>query len=203
MNKKDALENHKTYLERKKVYKKFGYNVDKERGFILKKAMPLKGRILEAGTGKGHFALAMAKKGYSFTTFDISKEEQRFAKLNLDYYGLSKLVKFKIENAERTSFKKGSFDTVISVNTLHHLKNPKKVIREFIRVLSITGKLVIADFTNDGFRVMDKIHSLEGNSHTTGILKMNDMVSLLKKHGFLIKQYRSKYQQVVVAARNI
>jgi len=69
---KEVLENHKRYLERKALYSSLGYNVDRERTFILEKARPLYGNILEAGTGKGHFALELARAGYKFTTFDIS-----------------------------------------------------------------------------------------------------------------------------------
>ena len=60
--------NHQRYLKRKAVYSSFGYDVDKERAFIVAKARPFYGNILEAGTGKGHFALALAKAGYSFIT---------------------------------------------------------------------------------------------------------------------------------------
>ncbi|MFA6378684.1 MAG: hypothetical protein WCX16_02760, partial [Candidatus Omnitrophota bacterium] len=48
---KEILENFKQYLERKALYKSFGYDVDQERGFVLEQAKPLKGKILEAGTG--------------------------------------------------------------------------------------------------------------------------------------------------------
>ena len=124
----EILENHKKYLERKALYKSLGYDVDKERDFILEQAKPLYGRILEAGTGKGHFALALAKAGYQFITFDISAEEQRFAKLNIAHFGFEKQVNFRIENGERTSFSEGSFDTVFSVNVLHHLRNPYQAV---------------------------------------------------------------------------
>jgi len=35
---KKVLENHKRYLERKALYKSFGYDVDKERAFVIEKA---------------------------------------------------------------------------------------------------------------------------------------------------------------------
>jgi hypothetical protein len=40
---KEILENFKQYLERKALYKSFGYDIDHERGFVLKQAKPLKG----------------------------------------------------------------------------------------------------------------------------------------------------------------
>ena len=69
---KEVLENHKRYLERVKLYRSFGYDLEKERDFILDKSLPISGEILEIGTGKGHFALVLAKRGFRFTSIDIS-----------------------------------------------------------------------------------------------------------------------------------
>jgi len=195
------LENHKVYLERKKLYKSFGYDIDKERDFVLEAAMPLSGKILEAGTGKGHFALALAKRGYSFVTFDISEEEQRFAKLNIAYNGLEKQVDFRIKDGEHTGFFDASFDVVLSVNVLHHLANPYRVIDELIRVLATGGKLVISDFSKMGFRVMDKIHAIDGKAHEAGKVSLLDAEKYLSNKGFLIKKTKSAHQHVVVATR--
>ena len=197
----EILQNHKQYLERKALYKSFGYDMDKEREFILEQARPVLGRILEAGTGKGHFALVLAKTGHSFVTFDISADEQHFAKLNLAYFGLEKSVVFRIENGEHTSFTDASFDTIFSVNVLHHLDNPCKVIDELIRLLSSKGKLVLADFTEEGFKFMDKIHSMEGHTHGTGKLSMAEAEDYLAKKGFSAKKAESKYQSVLIAER--
>ncbi|MBU4304045.1 MAG: class I SAM-dependent methyltransferase [Candidatus Omnitrophica bacterium] len=200
---KEVIGNYKTYLERKKLYKGFGYDVDKERDFILGQAKPLLGKILEAGTGKGHFALALAKQGHSFVTFDISEEEQRFAKLNLAYFGFEKQVDFRIENGEHTSFADGSFDVIFSVNVIHHLRNPYQVIEELTRLLSQEGKLVLGDFTEEGFKIMDKIHALEGKGHEVNKTTLLDIEAYLIKKGFSIKKSKSMYQHVHVAQRDI
>jgi len=199
--KKEVIENHKAYLKRNKIYKSFGYDIDKERDFILEVAMPLSGKILEAGTGKGHFALALAKQGYSFVTFDISKEEQCFARLNIMHSGLEKQIDFRIEDGECTSFAAASFDVVFSVNVLHHLVNPYRVIDELIRILAPGGKLVISDFSKKGFGIMDKIHALEGKTHEVGKASLLDAEKYLSKNGFSIEKARSAYQYVVVATR--
>lgn len=194
-------ENHKKYLKRKSLYRSFGYDIDKERAFIIEKAKPFYGRILEAGTGKGHFALALAKAGYRFTTFDISRTEQAFARLNLEYFGLDNSVKFRIENGENLSFKDKSFDTVFSVNTFHHLSNPYKVADEFIRVLYFPGKIILSDFTKTGLKIMDKIHALEGNIHEVSKTKLSDIGRYLLKNGFRIEKKKSRFQEVIIALR--
>ena len=196
---KQVLKNHQRYLERKALYKSFGCDVDKEREFIIAKAQPLYGDILEAGTGKGHFALSLAKQGYRFTTFDISAQEQNFAKLTLKYFGLDNLVDFRIENGEHLSFADGIFDMVFSVNTLHHLANPYKVIDEFIRVLSFEGRIVLSDFTVEGFQLMDKIHRSEGNIHQVSKTTLADAERYLITKGFKIQKHNSQFQDVSIA----
>ena len=63
---REAIENHQRYLERKRLYQAYGFDIDKERKFAFNKSKPLYGDILEVGSGKGHFALTLAKEGYKF-----------------------------------------------------------------------------------------------------------------------------------------
>lgn len=200
---KEAIENHQKYLERKALYKSFGCDIDKERAFIIEKAQPIYGDILEAGTGKGHFALALAKEGYRFTTFDISEQEQKFARLNLKYFGIDHLVDFCIENGESLSFKDKSFDIIFSINTFHHLLNPYKVLDELIRLLSFEGKLVLSDFTKEGMALMDKIHASEGREHEVSKTTLSDIESYLVNKGFRTQKHKSKFQEVLISYRQI
>ncbi|HNQ50399.1 MAG TPA: class I SAM-dependent methyltransferase [Candidatus Omnitrophota bacterium] len=197
----ETAKNHELYLERKALYKTFGYDVDQERGFVLEQAKPLDGKIVEAGTGKGHFALCLAAEGRPFVTFDISPEEQSFARLNLAYFGLDHLADFRIENAEHTGFADQSFDIILSVNVLHHLSDPYKVLDEFIRITSAHGKIVLADFTDEGFKIMDRIHGLEGKTHEVGKVGLNEAQAYFIQKGFSVKKTRSAYQCVLVASR--
>ena len=199
----DLVNNHKRYSERLVLFKSFGYDVEWEREFIINQARPLHGKILEAGTGKGYFALALANAGYSFVTFDISAEEQNFAKLNLAYYGFNNLADFRIENAECTSFPDCSFDIIFSVNVLHHLQKPYQVVDDLLRILSPQGKLVLADFTEAGFRIIAEIHAGEGKKHEAGKVNLADVESYLLKKRFSVRRAASVIQDVLVARKNI
>lgn len=199
MDEKEILENHNKYLERKKIYLGYGFDIDQERQLVIDKAKPLSGNILEVGTGKGHFALMLAKQGYNFTSVDISAEEQRSAKLNLRYFGLDGNVNLMVENAEHLSFKDQSFDVLFSVNVLHHLDAPFKVIDEFIRVLAPKGKIVLSDFTTAGFDILDKIHSDEGASHDKGATELIDVDTYLVRKGFKTEKHSSKFQDILIA----
>lgn len=198
---KEVLENYQKSVERKSLYESFGYDVEGERNFIIGKAQPISGNILEAGTGKGHFTLALANAGYTFTTFDISETEQTFAKLILKYFDLDKQADFRIENGEHLNFKENNFDVIFSINTIHHFINPYQVIEELLRVLSLKGKLVLSDFTKEGFELMDKIHASEGNKHEVNKATLLDIKSYLINKSFKIEEHKTKFQEVIIAYR--
>ena len=200
---KEVLENHKRYLERKKLYQSHGFDIDKERKFVLDKAEPLFGDILEVGTGKGHFALILAGEGYKFTSVDVSGEEQSIARLNLRYFGLEDTVDFRIENAGHLSFGDKSFDVIFSINTVHHLEDPFKVMDELVRIVSFEGKIVLSDFTKDGFEILDKIHGAEGRIHKTTKFNLGDIEKHLGHKGFKIDRYESKFQEMLTAYKSI
>ena len=201
--KKEILENHRMYLERIKFYKSFGYDADKERKFILDVAMPVFGNVLEVGTGKGYFALLLAREGFIFSSVDISEEEQKFARLNLKYFGLEKFADLRIENAECMSFDDKSFDVIFSINTFHHLENPFKVTDEMIRLVTFEGKIVISDFTKKGLDIIDRMHKSESRIHHVGVADLNKIKEYLAGKGFTTQKEESKYQQVLIAYHQI
>jgi len=196
-----VAENHNNYLERINLYKKFGYDIEKERNFIFQAAHPISGKILEVGTGKGHFTIRLAKEGKRFTSIDVSAEEQEYAKLNIQHLKLENSVEFKIENAECLSFNENSFDIVFSINTVHHLPNPDKVINEMVRVLTVKGRIILSDFTKDGFKLIERIHESEGRKHEFSQDKLSRAAVYLKSKGFTIDIHKTTHQETVVAYR--
>lgn len=197
-----VLENHKRYLDRVNFQKGFGYDVERERSFIFEKSKPIEGDILEVGTGKGYFTLELAKAGYSFISVDLSAEEQEFARLNLEYLGLTKQVDFKIDDAENLSFENGSFDVVFAINVIHHFTEPFKAVNEFIRIIKPKGKIILSDFSEEGFRLIDKIHASEGRKHEEGKVSLSEISDYLKGRGFNIKECRSELEDVIVVAKH-
>jgi ubiquinone/menaquinone biosynthesis C-methylase UbiE len=197
-----VLENHKLYLKRIELYQSFGYDLEKERVFILDKSLPVSGNILEIGTGKGHFSLALAKGGFSFTSIDISRQEQAIARLNLRYFGLENHADFRIEDAEGLSFPDHSFDIIFSINVFHHLESPSKVLDEMIRLLRPTGKLVLSDFTQKGLDMVNRCHRQEGRIHDYFKNGLEQAKDLFMYKGFNIKEAQSNAQSVLIAEGN-
>jgi ubiquinone/menaquinone biosynthesis C-methylase UbiE len=199
MMEKEIIENHNRFLERVALYKEYGYDIEKERFFIIEKARPVSGAILEAGTGKGYFTLALAREGFTFTSFDISDEEQKYARLNLTYHGLEDRVHFDIADAECLPYNDDSFNVIFAVNMIHHLSSVRKVFDEFIRILSPQGKIILCDFNDRGFALLDEIHALDGRKHESAGT-IDEARTKLTERGFMMKEYSSEMQYVIVAS---
>lgn len=197
----DVLENHKNYLERAGYYRSFGYDLERERDFILDLSVPVSGEILEIGTGKGHFALALAKRGHSFISVDISRQEQEIALLNLRYFGLEKQAVFKIDDAEHLSFASQSFDVIFSVNVFHHLKNPPSALDEMARLLRLKGKIVLSDFNDKGLEIINVCHTAEGRVHDHFKHRLSEAKRYFLMKGFTVREYQSEVQEVLIADR--
>ncbi len=193
------VDNHKKYRQRIELYKRFGYDIEEERKFILDKSYPLYGEIMEAGTGKGHFTLALAKEGYRFTSIDISAEEQKFAKSNIEYYGLKGNVAFRLADIYHLPFKDREFDIVFCVHMFHHLEDPLPAVDELARVVSFEGKIILSDFSRKGLELIDKVHQSEGRTHPASQFDLHHTAAYLSGKGFRLEKHQTEFQDLIIA----
>jgi len=185
--------------DRLRLFKRYGYDIPRARRFILAKARICGGRILEVGTGKGHMAVALAKNGLKVVSIDLDRKAQKTAKLKLKSLKLDKLVSLKFMNAERLKYKDNSFDEVVSVNFIHHAKNPAKCLKEMVRVAK--SKIIIADLNKRGESIMEKVHALDGHNHAASKMSLLGVKEYLQKTGLVVKVYRNVCQTVIIAKR--
>ena len=185
-------------LKKLKLFKKFGYDIPRARKEIVSKAK-LFGRVLEVGTGKGHLAVALAQKGLKIISIDMDKKAQQVALVNLKRLEFDKQITLKYMNAERLFYRDSFFDGVISVNFLHHARNPLRCIKEMIRVTK--NILVLADINKKGERIMDKVHALEGHSHPGSKVSFKDLKLFLRESGMKVKTYKNNCETVLIARK--
>ncbi len=115
--------------------------------------LPESSRVLEIGTGTGHFARAAARAGHRVTALDVSPAMLEYAARRAQAEGLSGI---DFEHAGFLTFATApaTFDAAVSVAVLHHLPDLwKSVALENIRrTLKPGGQFLLCDlvFSSDG-----------------------------------------------------
>lgn len=199
MNTIDYQKASERHAARQVAYKKFGCDPQRESWFVIEKALPIGGRILEVGSGQGYFAKSLAERGYCLMGVDPCADDIAIARWNLERAGLSSMADFKVAGGEKLPFADRSFDMIFSVKVLHHLESPFKVVDEMVRVLAPEGKIVISDFSDDGFALVEKIHQMEGETHPRLGSPMIKIKKYLVTRGLGVQHEHTRFQETLIA----
>jgi len=136
--------------------------------------------ILELATGTGRTVALLARLGYKVTTGDLT-DEKRSEAMNRITPAYAEKVSMIAADMERLPFADGSMRNIISLNTLHELDHPLACVQELVRVHHPEGTLVIGDFNETGFDVMQELHQLlYGHDHPRGTLPMQELEPILR-----------------------
>jgi ubiquinone/menaquinone biosynthesis C-methylase UbiE len=161
-----ALEESREYrAKRNERFLAHGIDRDGMTGFVVDAAEPLPGRVLDIGTGRGFTAVELARRGAAVTTLDMSEEMLNSAYLHAVDAGVAGRIEFHLADGGDLPFEEGSFEVVTMINVLHHLEDPETVLPEIARVLMPGGRLVVSDFTEKGFDILEELHREEGSGH--------------------------------------
>lgn len=100
-------------------------------------------RILDVGCGTGELSLLLAGMGHKVTGIDLSDEMLSVA---ISKAKASRLrAQFVTGDAESLNFDDESFDAVINRHLLWTLPHPDSALREWKRVLTKVGRVIIID----------------------------------------------------------
>jgi len=93
--------------------------------------------LVDVGTGPGWLPIEIARlsPAVNIIGIDLSEKMIAIAQKNKQKYAESKRVNFLVMNAAAMEFADNSLDMVISTGTMHHWKEPVKVINEIFRCL--------------------------------------------------------------------
>lgn len=115
------------------VHRSFDSELVKLIDQIAVKSKPL----LNLGCGKGALSEILASKGYNVIAIDFSKTALSEAKKK------SRQTNFCLADASQLPFCNGSFETVISLELIEHLFDPKNHLIEVKRVLRKNGAYLV------------------------------------------------------------
>ncbi len=119
------------------------------RSFVaaLERAGFAGGRVLDAGTGAGDIAVALARAfpRAEVVGLDLSEPLLELARASAETASLHGRVSFKRGDVQDMPFEDDSFDVVVSLNTWHVIDDPVAMLNEAERVLAPSGIAMIAD----------------------------------------------------------
>ena len=88
-------------------------------------------------------------------------------------------------------------------DALHHLPEPEPILKEIVRVLNNDGLFVLADFTQEGFQIINRVHGLEEKDHNRFPHSIEDAVKQLTSFGLVLISQEQDYQEKVAVLRKI
>lgn len=130
---KEAL---KAYEINMSVFKSLGYWEESGNASNL---IPSKkdDTVLDLGCGNGVSTSKLKAKqavGLDLSTKQLVKSKNKYSNCS-----------FIVGDARKLPFRDSSFDMVVAINMLHHVKNPQVVLKECFRVLKSGGRLLTVD----------------------------------------------------------
>jgi SAM-dependent methyltransferase len=141
--------------------------------FILDTAGAIEGPVLDVGTGMGLTARALAARGFDVVSVDTNPDDQQMAECLTTDPELRRRIGFRLADAARLPFPAGHFGSAVVVDVLHHLDAGGPVLTELQRVVRPGGRIVLADFSAEGFEMVARVHASEGHTHPEGPVTMD------------------------------
>lgn len=179
----DLQKRKQAFLDRVKRFEKHGHDQLGVPLFVLDSAGPLDDPVLDLGTGKGVMARALARRGYRVVSVDVSAEEQELAAFLTEEDDVRSRIELVEVDGVTLPFDDGTFGAAVTVNALHHLEDGASALGELARVVKPGGKIVLADFSLAGFRMVADVHREEGTGHAEGPVTMEWAREFLRGRG--------------------
>ena len=118
-------------------------------------------RALDAGSGAGHTALAVAPYAAEVVSVDLSEAMLAQGRRQAVERRLTNVL-FERGDVEALGYADGSFDVVVTRYSAHHWPHPQRALAEFHRLLRPGGRLLVSDIVSwDDFTVDTHMQALE------------------------------------------
>lgn len=192
-------EKRRAFDARDKEFITQGYDRDAAAAFVAGCADAVTGRALDIGTGRGIFAIALAKAGMTVTSVDYDDQDADLAAMLVAEAGVADRVTFIRGDAAGLQLPSAGFDCVAMMDVLHHIADPAPVFDEMIRLVRPGGILLIADFDGEGFDLLSRVHRASGGDHPrTSTTVETARTALLTRGLTCLRQVHGHLHQIIV-----
>lgn len=132
------------------------------------KYLPVKARILDAGSGVGRFAVELGGMGYKMSLVDVSETSLKKASKHLSEKGISGASFYlgSIENM-KSLFRDDTFDAIFSIEAACYTTNPLKSLKELVRTTKKGGFLFVS---------MEGLYGAVLSDNSIGTDKIKDVI---------------------------
>lgn len=115
---------------------------------LIEIASCVKGNALDIGCGAGWLSLELARNGMDVDGFEISNKRIEIAKEYLRNSSLEERfgsINYRIEDINKLKLKKEKYQSVVSWDTLHHIPEIDRLMKEIHQSLMPNGYFIIYD----------------------------------------------------------
>ncbi|MBI4915475.1 MAG: class I SAM-dependent methyltransferase [Acidobacteria bacterium] len=197
----DLEQRRQVFVARTREFLGHGHDRFAAARLVAEAAGDLVGPALDIGTGKGLLAMALARRGLEVVSVDVSREDLELASLLASEAGLEERIRFLLHDARSLPFADGSFGCALMMDVLHHVEEGRPVLAEMSRLVGPSGRIVIADFTEEGFSLVSRVHQAEGREHPRSAVTVEAATALLAELGWPIAGETQGHLQHVVWLR--
>jgi ubiquinone/menaquinone biosynthesis C-methylase UbiE len=145
-------------------------------------------RVLDVATGGGHTAFALAPYAVEVVALDFTRPMLEVAQREAVARGLS-MLRFLEGDAQALPCKDASFEVVTCRHAAHHFPQVDRAVREWARVLTPAGKLLLVDSISpeeeEAQALLHDIEVLRDPSHVRSH-RMAQWLALLAQAGFTV-----------------
>lgn len=137
-------------------------------------------KILDAGCGNGLYTIALAKKARRVYGIDINLCELEKANNLISQSKLTN-IKFICMDAQKIAFLNNSFDIILLIESLEHMHDQEKVLKNLYNILKEKGFLILY--------VPNRLFPIEGHGAHIGRLKLSFRIPFLPWLPYKISKY--------------
>lgn len=155
-------------------------------------------KTLDAGCGSGAFAMYAAKIGNDVIGVSFDKRNNQAAQERADILGIKdiKFIQADLRKLKEITDQLGVFDQIICFETIEHILDDNKLIKDFFNLLKPGGRLLLtAPYKYYKRLPGDKLSKVEDGGHVRWGYTHEEMKKIFNDFGFqiIVEEYITGY----------